>query len=97
MDAEGQMRLIKYLIEKLTKLQREDEVFRMFVDELRDQDQMVGIPDRLHKIRNSQELKDRVAVYFRSLDSLILGTEELPDHVRRELIQQLRLGGGESN
>lgn len=97
MDDDRHLRIIKFLIEKLTKLQQEDEVFRRFVKELQEQEQMVGIPERIHRIRNSQEIKDRAAAYFRSLDSLILGTEKLPDHALQELIQRLRLHEGESN
>lgn len=97
MDADKQTRIMKFLIEKLTKLQQEEEVFRLFVKELHEQDQMVGIPERIHRIRNSQELKDRVAAYFRNMDSLILGTEELPDRALQELIQQLRLPEGKPN
>jgi hypothetical protein len=96
-DSDKHIRIIQHLIEKLTKLQQEKEVFDLFVKELREQDQMVGIPDRIHRIRSSPELKKRVKAYFENLDSLVFGIEELPDHVRRELIQQLRLDEGESN
>jgi hypothetical protein len=97
LDADKQERIVKFLIEKLTKLQQEEEVFRLFVKELREKDQMVGILERLHRIRTSQEVKGRVAAYFRNLDSLILDTEGLSDRALRELIQQLRLDEGESN
>jgi uncharacterized protein YdcH (DUF465 family) len=97
MDAEKQERIIRYMVEKITKLQAEEEVFRLFVQELREKDQMVGIQERIHRIRNSQELKDRVAAYFRSLDSLIHGTEELPDRALQELIQRLKLPGDKTN
>ena len=96
-DSERQLNIIKFLVEKVTKLQREQEVFRLFVEELREKDQMVGIPDRIHRIRNSRKLKDRCAAYFRNLDSYVFGTEKLPDHVLQELIQLLRLDEGESN
>jgi hypothetical protein len=97
MEGDKQKRIIEHLVEKLTKLHQEKEVFDLFVKELREQDQMVGIPDRLHRIRNSSELKKRVKAYFQNLDFLILGTEKIPDHALRELIQRLQLDEGESN
>jgi hypothetical protein len=96
-DSDRHVRIIRFLIEKLTKLNQEEQVFQLFVKELREKDGMVGIPDRIHRIRNSPELKKRVKAYFENLDSLVLGKEELPDHALRELIQQLQLNEGEPN
>jgi hypothetical protein len=97
MDTEKQTRIIRYLVEKLTKLQQEKEVFDALVAELREKDQMVGIPDRIHRLRNSPEVKTRIAEYFRRLDSLIFDTEELPDRALQELIQRLGLAEDKSN
>ncbi len=92
MDAEKQKRIIRYLVETLTKCNRENLVYERFVQELKDGGR-VGILEDLHRIRRSEEIQSAQDTYFRSLDALIAEANgEIKDQVLRDLIRQQRLG-----
>lgn len=97
MDIEKQMRIIRYLVETLTKCNRENLVYQRFVQELKDKGRMGTLED-LNRIRRSEDVQTAQDTYFHSLDGLIAEANGgIEDHLLRELIRQLRLETGKSN
>jgi tellurite resistance protein len=96
-DEQKQQRLIRYLVETLTKRNRENLVYQRFVQKLKDEGRL-GILEDLDKIRRSEDIRKAQEAYFQSLNALIAEANgEIEDHVLREIILTLQLDTGESN
>jgi len=99
MDAKQQKQeeLIRFLVQDRAKCKREQLVFDKFVQELKDEGR-VGIPDQLHKIRNSHEIQAAYAATFASLDAIVSSVlEEMTLDQVEKAIRNLKPEIGEPN